>query len=286
MRLESGLNRSDVRVMQQKRGSDRLEPTPPIVRDRALEQAITDDLIQLAYQPQIDPCTGRVMGAEALARWSGADSPEQLFARAAAVGLIERLSRYVQRKALHAVGQWHGPLKQLRLSLNMAPEDLARKGYDDWLVQELREAKVDPKRLTLEITESSLVIDRDIVSTRLARLRALGIEIAVDDFGTGYANLAYLTSLPLDTLKIDRGLIAEIVGGSRDRIVVKAMIGMARELGLKVVVEGVETAAQLALVADWGCDLYQGFLVAGALDEVELSRFVTASHAAEAAYAA
>ena len=270
-------------MMQDKRGSDRLTPSPTIVRDWALEQALADDLVQLAFQPQIDPRSGRVDGAEALARWSGAESPEHLFARAAAVGLTERLSRHIQRKALLAVGQWRGPLKQLRLSLNLAPEDLAREGYDDWLVQELREAKVDPQRLTLEITESSLVIDRDIVSTRLSRLRALGIEIAVDDFGTGYANLAYLTSLPLDTLKIDRGLIAEIVGGSRDRIVVKAMISMARELGLKVVVEGVETAAQLALVAGWGCDLYQGFLVAGALNEVELSRFVTASHAAEAA---
>ena len=269
--------------MQQKRGSDRLAPTPPRVRDKALEQALADDMIQIAFQPQINPRSGRVKGAEALARWAGADSPEQLFARAAAVGLIERLSRHVQRKALRAFGQWSGPLKSLRLSLNLAPEDLARKGYDDWLMQELHDANVDPKRLTLEITESSLVIDRKIVATRLSRLRDLGIEIAVDDFGTGYANLAYLTSLPLDTLKIDRGLIAEIVGGSRDRIVVKAMIGMARELGLKVVVEGVETAAQLALVADWDCDLYQGFLVAGALDEAELRRFVTASHAAEAA---
>jgi len=269
--------------MQQKRGSDRLVPKPPTVRDGALEQALVDDMIQLAFQPQIDPRSGRVRGAEALARWNGADSPEQLFARAAAVGLTERVSRHVQRKALQAAGRWRGPLNGLRLSLNLVPEDLARKGYDDWLLQELSDAKVDPKRLTLEITESSLVIDRAIVSTRLSRLRELGIEIAVDDFGTGYANLAYLTSLPLDTLKIDRGLIAEIVGGSRDRIVVKAMIGMARELGLKVVVEGVETAAQLALVANWGCDLYQGFLVAGALDEVELGRFVAASHAAAAA---
>ena len=269
--------------MQHKRGSDRLKPLPPVVRDRALEQALANGLIQIAFQPQIDPCSGRVDGAEALVRWNGADSPEQLFARAAAVGLTERLSRHVQRKALQAAGKWRGPLRGLRLSLNLVAEDLARKSYDDWLVGELEAASLDPKRLTLEITESSLVIDRAIVSTRLSRLRALGIEIAVDDFGTGYANLAYLTSLPLDTLKIDRGLIAEIVGGSRDRIVVKAMIGMARELGLKVVIEGVESAAQLALVAAWDCDLYQGFLTAGALDEAELGRFVAASRAAQAA---
>ncbi len=272
--------------MQQKRGSDRLETPPPTVPDAALEQALADDLIQIVYQPQIDPCTARVEGAEALARWSDVVSPEQLFARAAAVGLTERLSRHVQRKALRAAGKWNGPLKHVRLSLNLVPEDLAREGYDDWLVAELAAARLDPKRLTLEITESSLVIDPVIVSTRLTRLRELGIEIAVDDFGTGYANLAYLTSLPLDTLKIDRGLVAEIVGGSRDRIVVKAMITMARELGLKVVVEGIETAAQLGLVASWGCDLYQGFLVAGAMNEIELRRFVAASHAAEAAQAA
>jgi len=242
------MNMSDLDT-RQSRASDRIAPRPLVVRDRSLERAIANDLIDLHFQPQSDPRTGHVAGAEALARWAGADSSESLFARAAAVGLTERLSRHIQ----------------------------ARAGYDDWLVSELGEAGLDPARLTLEITESSLVMDRVIVSTRLARLRALGIEIAIDDFGTGYANLAYLTSLPLDVLKIDRGLVDGLVGGSRDRIVVKAMIGMARELGLKVVVEGIETTAQLALVADWGCDLYQGFLVAGALDEAELGRFVATS---------
>ncbi len=117
------------------------------------------------------------------------------------------------------------------------------------------------------------------LAERLARLRSAGVRVAVDDFGTGYASLAYLTSLPLDILKIDRGLIADIVGGARDRIVVKAMIALARELDLKVVVEGVESTGQLTLLADWGCDLYQGFLGAGPLDEVELARFVAASMA-------
>jgi EAL domain-containing protein (putative c-di-GMP-specific phosphodiesterase class I) len=269
--------------MRQKRASDQLEPPVPVVRDRALERAIAADHVELRFQPQIDPRTGRVDGAEALARWGEVDRPEHLFARAGAVGLTERLSRHIQRKALHLAGRWRGPLKGLRLSLNLAPEDLARDSYDQWLVKELAAASFDPRRLTLEITESSLVIDRDLVSTRLARLRDIGVEIAVDDFGTGYANLAYLTSLPLDTLKIDRGLVADLVGGSRDRIVVKAMIAMARDLGLKVVVEGIESTGQLELVADWGCDLYQGFLVAGALDQVELGRFVNASRAAEAA---
>ena len=119
----------------------------------------------------------------------------------------------------------------------------------------------------------------ELISEIWAGLREAGLRIAVDDFGTGYASLAYLTSLPLDSIKIDRGLVADLVGGERDRIVVRALIHLARELDLNVVVEGVETAAQLALIAEWGCDLYQGFLGAGALTHEELTRFVAAANA-------
>ena len=240
---------------------------------------IAHEAIGVLFQPQIDPSTGAIVGAEALARWDGADSPQQLFERAAGAGLSERLSRLIQRKALRKAAAWEGPLKHLNLSINLLPQDLARPGYEHWLLEEIAAAGLAPQRVTVEITESALLADREIVAERLTRLRAAGVSIAVDDFGTGYASLAYLTSLPLDILKIDRGLIADIVGGSRDRIVVKAMIRLARELELKVIVEGVETTAQLALLADWGCDLYQGFLGAGALDEDELARFVATSMA-------
>ena len=262
------------------RASDRQSPAPVTPRrDRTLEAVIAHQRIALLFQPQIDPSTGDIVGVEALARWDGAASPEELFARAAAVGLAERLSRLVQRKALRVAATWEGALKPLNLSINLLPQDLARSGYDGWLLEEIEAAGIDPKRITIEITESALLADCDAIAERLARLRSAGVRVAVDDFGTGYASLAYLTSLPLDILKIDRGLIADIVGGKRDRIVVKAMIALARELDLKVVVEGVESTAQLALLADWGCDLYQGFIGAGPLDEAELARFVTASMA-------
>ena len=262
------------------RASDRQDPAPVIhKRDRILEAVIAHQHIALLFQPQIEPASGRIVGVEALARWDGAASPQQLFERAAASGLAERLSRLVQRKALRAAATWEGPLKHLHLSINLLPQDLARPGYDQWLLDEIECTGIDPKRITVEITESALLSDSDCIAERLSRLRSAGIRVAVDDFGTGYASLAYLTSLPLDILKIDRGLIAEIVGRSRDRIVVKAMIAMAKELDLKVVVEGVESTGQLALLADWGCDLYQGFLGAGPLDEIELARFVAASMA-------
>jgi EAL domain-containing protein (putative c-di-GMP-specific phosphodiesterase class I) len=244
-----------------------------------LEAAIAHEQVDVLFQPLIEPATGRIVGAEALARSPVVAGAEMLFARASAGGLAERLSRLVQRKALRTAAVWEGPLKGLGLSINVLPADLSRTGYESWLLDEVMAAGIDPRRVTAEITESALLVDQEAVAERLQRLRDAGIRIAVDDFGTGYASLAYLISLPLDAIKIDRGLVADIVGGERDRIVVKAMIHLARELELTVVIEGVETTGQLALLAEWGCDLYQGFLGAGALTHDELTRFVAAANA-------
>jgi EAL domain-containing protein (putative c-di-GMP-specific phosphodiesterase class I) len=259
-----------------RRGSDRLQALVTRKRDRVLEEAIAHDRIAIHFQPQIEPATGRIMAVEALARWDCHESATQLFERATRGGLKERLSRFAQRKALRIAGAWAPPLSDLQLSINLLAEDLAREGYDDWLLREIAAAGLSPDRVTIEITESSLLSDQEKAAVRLRRLRRAGVQIAVDDFGTGYASFAYLMSLPLDTLKIDRGLVVDLVEGRRDRIVVRAMISLARELNLKVVVEGVETAEQLALLADWGCDLYQGFLGSAALDEHNLARFVAA----------
>jgi EAL domain-containing protein (putative c-di-GMP-specific phosphodiesterase class I) len=260
------------------RASDRGVPAPAIPkRDRALEEAIRRDRIELRFQPQIEPASGRIIGVEALARWDAVDGAEELFARAASTGLAERLSRHVQRKALRTFAGWTGALAGLRLSINLMPRDLDRLGYEQWLLAEIAEAGLAPDQITAEIVETSLVEDSLEVAGRLARLRAAGIRIAIDDFGTGYSSLAYLASLPLDAIKIDRAMIADIVGGSRDRIIVKAMISLARELGLLVIVEGVESLAQLRLLEEWGCDLYQGFLGAAPLDEAELARFVASA---------
>lgn len=266
-----------------KRASDRGTPTPVLlVRDEILERAIADDRIDLRFQPQIDIATGTVIGVEALARSEDVQNPEILFHRAAQSGLDERLSRSLQRKALTIAGGWTGELGQLRLSINLLPKDLERQGFERWLLEEIVAAGLRPTQVTAEIVESSLMQDHFAVSARLAVLRAAGVRIAIDDFGTGYSCLAYLTSLPIDIIKIDRALIADLVGGERHRIVVRAMVRMAKELGLKVLVEGVESADQLDLLSQWGCDSYQGFLGAKALNELELARFV-ASRLADAA---
>ncbi len=242
--------------------------------DWLLETAIRREQVDVLFQPLIAPRTGLVMGAEALARSPMARCANDLFSRAVAGGLEERLSRLVQRKALRAAAVWEGPLRGLKLSINLLPQEICRAGYETWLLDEIEAVGIDPGRVTVEITENALLVDQVAVAQRLSRLREAGVGVAVDDFGTGYASLAYLTALPLNMIKIDRGLIAHLVGGERDRIVVKAMIRLARELDLKVVVEGVESTGQLALLADWGADLYQGFLGAGALTQDELTRFV------------
>jgi EAL domain-containing protein (putative c-di-GMP-specific phosphodiesterase class I) len=255
--------------------------TPPAspTRDLVLEALIAHEQVDVSFQPVIEIGTGRVVGAEALTRSSVARSADAFFARAHSAALGERLSRLIQRKALRCAAVWEGPLRHLSISINLLPADICRSGYEDWLLEEIAVCGIDPRRIVLEITESALVADHDSVAKRLDKLRAAGISIAVDDFGTGYASLAYLTGLPLDMLKIDRGLIAGITTRERERIVVKALIRLARELDLKILVEGVESAEQLALLSAWGCDLYQGFFGAGALTHEELMSFVAAANA-------
>lgn len=260
-----------------RRASDEAAPPVAPMRDLMLEAVIEHEQVDLRFQPLIDAHTGRMIGAEALARSAVARDAEALFARAQSARLAERLSRLLQRKALRCAAVWEGPLKNLEVSINLLPADISRPGYERWLLEEIETAAIDPGRVVLEITESALLHDRESIAERLARLRNVGVRIALDDFGTGYASLSYLTSLPLDMLKVDRGLIAQIGHRERDRIVVSRMIHLARELGLKVIVEGVETVEQLTLVKEWGCDLYQGYLGSPPLTHEELTRFAAAS---------
>jgi EAL domain-containing protein (putative c-di-GMP-specific phosphodiesterase class I) len=264
-------------VLQWGRGTDGDSGLPPAISDPLLESIIAHEQVDVLYQPQIEPVTGQILGVEALARSPIEPSAEKLFQRAARAGLHEDLSRVVQRKALRSAAAWPSPLENLHVSINLLPQEISRVGHDQWLLDEIAHAGIDPRRVTVEITETALLSDEAAAAERLMRLRDAGIGIAVDDFGTGYASLAYLISLPLDVIKIDRRLVCDIVGGARDRIVLRALIQLARELDLKVVVEGVESTSQLALLVEWGCDCYQGFLGAGALSEDELWRFVAAS---------
>jgi EAL domain-containing protein (putative c-di-GMP-specific phosphodiesterase class I) len=257
-----------------RRGSD-IGATPPVspTRDLMLEAVIAHEQIDLLFQPLFDARTGCTVSVEALARCSVVPDAETLFARANSAALGERLSRLVQRKALRSAAIWEGPLRELGIAINLLPQDISRTGFERWILDEIEAAEVDPSRITLEITESALVCDREAVAMRLSTLRDAGISIALDDLGTGYSSLSYLTCFPLDVLKIAGALVSEIARPGRGSIVVEGLVRLAHELGLKVVAEGVESPRELELLQSWGCDFYQGFLGSVPLSHEELTRF-------------
>lgn len=243
-----------------------------------LRRALDKGEIEIRFQPQVSIASDRIVGAEALVRWRhpqlGELGATTLLRVAERSDYLAQLSDHVQRKAIAAAAAWPEALAGLRLAVNITAADIARPGFATQFLAMVRESGFDPGRLTVEVTESGLIEDLAGAAALLAELRGGGLRVAIDDFGTGYSSLAYLKALPLDYLKIDKRLAQDITGSMRDRIVVRGVIDMARSLGLDVVAEGVETEAQLALLAAEGCTLYQGFLRAPPVDSADLAALV------------
>jgi EAL domain-containing protein (putative c-di-GMP-specific phosphodiesterase class I) len=165
-------------------------------------------------------------------------------------------------------------LRALRLAINVTAADITEPDFLTSFLRLVDESGFARDRLTVELTESGLVEDLASASLLLSQLREAGLAVAVDDFGTGYSSLAYLKALPLDYLKIDSSIARDITGSGRDRIIVRAIIDMARSLGLGVIAEGVETQPQLALLARAGATSYQGFLRSPAVTSAALAELV------------
>lgn len=246
-----------------------------------LRAALHRDEIDILFQPQVSVSSGAIIGVEALARWRHPEHGElgatTLFTAAEQSDYLIELSTHVQQRALRMAAGWSSELDGLRLSINVTTADIARHEFVQRFVEMVDASGFPRARLTVEVTESGLMEDLGSAATILADLRAAGCRVAIDDFGTGYSSLAYLKALPLDYLKIDRSLTTDIVGSSRDSIVVRGVIDMARALGLAVIAEGVETDEQLSRLAREGCTYYQGFLCAEPLDGAALLARVTAA---------
>ncbi len=252
--------------------------------DVDLRRALTDGDIDIVYQPQVSIATGRIVGVEALARWRhpvhGELGAGTLFEVAERSDFLAPLSDHVQHKVIAEAASWPAALRTLRVAVNITAADIARPGFAESFAALVAGSGFAPERLTVEVTESNLIEDLGAAATLLAKLRESRLRVAIDDFGTGSSSRAYLKSLPLDYLKIDKSLTQDISGSQRDRIVVRSVIDMARSLGLEVIAEGVETAEQLELLAREGCTLYQGFLCAPPLDNAALLRLVETRRAA------
>ncbi|MDB5687813.1 MAG: diguanylate cyclase/phosphodiesterase [Rhizorhabdus sp.] len=243
-----------------------------------LRRALDQNQIDILFQPQVNIVTGEITGVEALARWQHPELGElgavPLFATAARSDFVVQLSSHVLRRALELAAAWPEELAGLRLSVNLTAIDIAGPGFVTNFLALVDQTGFPRDRLTVEVTEGGLIEDLAGAAVMLAALRRAGLRVAIDDFGTGYSSLAYLKALPLDYLKIDKTLAEDITGSTRDRIVIRGVIDMARSLGLAVVTEGVETNAQLALLAREGCNYYQGFLCSPPISSTALRALV------------
>ncbi len=234
-----------------------------LMLEQALRQAVETEAFTLNYQPQIDLQTGCMVGLECLMRWSHGDQPIEPSVFVPILedtGLMVRAGQWVFATGCKQRLDWDETLpKDCTIALNVS----ARQFADKFLVQAihriLEKYRLPPSQLELELTESILMSNTDCTSSVLKALKGMGIRLSVDDFGTGYSSLAYLKQFPLDALKIDKQFIKNLTTSDEDAAIATSIIQLAHNLGLKVVAEGVEEAAQVAKLQQLGCDIAQGF---------------------------
>ncbi|WP_409421016.1 EAL domain-containing protein [Pseudaeromonas sp. ZJS20] len=246
--------------------------------DGALRQALARKEFSLVYQPILQAETGALIKAEALIRWHseslGWVSPDRFIPVAEESGLIVPLGRWVLQEACRQLAQWRQAYlsaRGLRMSVNVAAWQLADADYVADVQAILAANGLLPEALVLELTERTLIAEDPTIEQNLSALRRLGVRVALDDFGTGYSSLSYLSRIPLDTLKMDRSFIAELETSQRCRDLVLHIIAMGRSLGLQLVAEGVETAAQAETLTGFGCHLFQGYYFSRPLPPAELA---------------
>jgi diguanylate cyclase (GGDEF)-like protein/PAS domain S-box-containing protein len=254
-----------------------------------LRDAVAQGMIEVVYQPLYRIADGALRGFEALARWNhpqlGPVSPAVFIPIAEEAGFITELSDVVLQRACAQVRRWqliHPVLADLKLQVNLSGADLAHAALYERIERVLVKSHLTPNLLTLELTENILMQRVEGAITTLESLRKLGVSLAIDDFGTGYSSLSYLSTLPIDSLKIDRSFVHGMSAGSKDAEIVRAIISLGSALGKAVVAEGIESQSQLQQLHDLGCENGQGFHLSRPLTVHEVGNmlsFVTATHA-------
>jgi predicted signal transduction protein with EAL and GGDEF domain len=251
--------------------------------ENALFHAIEREELLLHYQPLISAKTGRLAGVETLLRWQhpeyGLVSPGEFIPLAEEAGLIDAIGEWVLRTACTQMKSWYAKgLPRIAISVNLSSRQFRQESLAGTVRKVLADTEFDPQNLELELTESLLMDDIPRSKSILAELKALGVTIALDDFGTGYSSLSYLKGFQLDTLKIDRTFIAELMTSEANASIVRATIGLAKGLRLRTVAEGVETREQANFLVQHGCNVLQGFLFARPMEPQAFLSFALASH--------
>ncbi|WP_293606446.1 putative bifunctional diguanylate cyclase/phosphodiesterase [Polaromonas sp. UBA4122] len=240
-----------------------------------LKEAIAQGILKLHYQPQVDVESGAVVGAEALLRWHdpvlGDVSPSRIIPIAEATGLILPLSDWVLETACEQIAAWAQAGTPLRVAVNFSAQQFRQRNLPEKVRAALERTGAQAQWLGIEITESVAMTQPEQAREQLNALVALGCSVALDDFGTGYSSLAYLKALPVSKLKIDQSFMKGIPHDANDVAISRAIIALAHSLGLTLVAEGVETDAQLAFLRQYGCETYQGWLFAKAMEPGDLT---------------
>ena len=229
--------------------------------DRRLRYAISRHQITLAFQPQVDLTTGRVIGAEALARWTdpelGSVPPTRFIPAAEETGQIVELGRQLLIDACFAAAAWS---RQLHVAINISPVQFQLGDVVADVRLALQNSGLPASRLEIEITEGIFLEDQDAIVEQLNSLRALGVGVALDDFGTGYSSMAYLARLPIDKVKIDQSFVRQIEHSDQAKAIIRAIVAMARSTQANLIAEGIETRRQASWLREAGCHIGQGYL--------------------------
>ncbi|MDO8449189.1 MAG: EAL domain-containing protein, partial [Rhodoferax sp.] len=246
-----------------------------------LQRAVERDELVVHYQPSVILSSQKIAGVEALVRWQhptrGLVAPNDFVPIAEKTGLIHPIGRWVLREACAQVRSWQVQYPSdppLAVAVNVSSRQVHQPGLVKIVAEALRDSGLPPETLILEITESLVMQNAELAIARLHELKALGIRLAIDDFGTGYSSLAYLQRFPIDQLKIDRSFVQDVTHHPDSASIVHSIIGLARNLRMQTVGEGVETAAQRDFLRGAGCDLMQGFLFSRPLPPQELFTLV------------
>jgi EAL domain-containing protein (putative c-di-GMP-specific phosphodiesterase class I) len=232
--------------------------------ESGLRLALDKKELFLVYQPQIEIATGRIIGLEALLRWQhpelGLVPPDKFIRIAENSGLIMPIGEWVLRTACSQTRKWQDEgLLAVSVAVNVSSVQFRQAGFCELIRRVLHETGLAPQYLELEITESLLLSNEDVMLSVLQELKAMGLKLAIDDFGTGYSSLSYLRQFPVGKLKIDRSFIRDILVNPDDAAIATAIIGMAKSLNLKVIAEGVEDEAQMSFLRARQCDEIQGY---------------------------
>ncbi|HSN81936.1 MAG TPA: EAL domain-containing protein [Polyangiales bacterium] len=248
----------------------------------SLRRAVERGEFRLVYQPQICLRTGTVIGVEALIRWMsptrGLLTPECFIAGLEEFGFIHEVGEWVLQTACEQVRRWHRmDFEPMRIGVNVSAQQLEDPMFIDKVRNALRETKLPPELLELELTESSLMSDPTEAGALLREVRRVGVRIAIDDFGTGYSSLTYLHDFPLNALKIDKRFVQSVESNDRGAPISNMIIGLGKNLGLEIIAEGVETETQLEYLRAQGCDIAQGYLYARPAAPEQLTPWLAAN---------